>query len=60
MSCDSSIWIVKRPPINPVAYVGLRVVDDLAYGAGVARGAIAERSLAAVKPDFRSWPGSGD
>lgn len=47
-------WIDKRPSIDPGRYVAIRIGDDLAYGVGVVRGAIAERSAAALMPDFSS------
>ncbi len=50
-------WVKMRPSINPAAYIGLRVADDATYGWGVVSGALAERSLAALRPDFTSWPG---
>ena len=34
-----------------------RLVDDLAYGAGVWKGVIAERDPAPLVPEFKSWPG---
>jgi hypothetical protein len=34
-----------------------RLVDDLAYGAGVWKGVLAEREPAPLVPDFTSWPG---
>jgi len=34
----------------------LRILDDMAYGAGVWKGAITERCIAALRPDLRSWP----
>jgi hypothetical protein len=34
-----------------------RLVDDLAYGAGVWKGVLAEREPGPLVPDFRSWPG---
>ncbi|MEO6123963.1 MAG: mycofactocin biosynthesis glycosyltransferase MftF [Ilumatobacteraceae bacterium] len=49
-------WIRNQPPIDPVRYVAIRFADDLAYGVGVARGVITERSVSALIPDFSSWP----
>jgi mycofactocin system glycosyltransferase len=34
-----------------------RLVDDLAYGAGLWKGVIAERELGPLRPRFTSWPG---
>lgn len=48
-------WVRLRPPMNPLAYIAIRNLDDLAYGAGVFVGVVEERSLEAVRPDFSSW-----
>lgn len=50
-------WVATRPRMGPAAYVALRVVDDIAYGAGVWAGCVVERSTAALRPDLVSWPG---
>jgi mycofactocin glycosyltransferase len=50
-------WRSKRPKLDPIRYVGIRLLDDAAYGAGVWAGALKLRSLRALKPDFTSWPG---
>ena len=42
---------------DPARYVGLRLADDIAYGAGVWRGVIDERDCGAVAPKFTNWPG---
>jgi mycofactocin system glycosyltransferase len=34
-----------------------RLVDDLAYGAGLWKGVLAEREPGPLVPDFKSWPG---
>ena len=52
-------WLKQRPPLDPASYVGLRLLDDLAYGAGVWRGMLAERTVAPIVPDLTSWPGRG-
>ena len=52
-------WVQHRPPIGPVRYMVLRLLDDAAYGAGVWLGAIRHRSTAALRPDLTSWPGRG-
>ena len=49
-------WFTKRPQLNPASYVALRLLDDLAYGTGLASGALRERSLDALTPDLTSWP----
>lgn len=50
-------WVGSRGPLNPVRYVGLRLADDVTYGAGVWIGAIEERSGGALMPKFTNWPG---
>jgi mycofactocin glycosyltransferase len=35
----------------------VRVLDDVAYGAGVWRGVLRERTIAPLLPRFSSWPG---
>ncbi len=42
---------------DPVSGTVVRVVDDLAYGAGVWQGCLRHRSVHALVPDLRSWPG---
>ncbi len=43
---------------RPASSVALRLAADVAYGAGVWRGAIRERSFAALVPDLSNWPPS--
>jgi mycofactocin glycosyltransferase len=50
-------WRSKRPKLDPVRYVGIRLLDDAAYCTGVWAGALKLRSFRALKPDFTSWPG---
>jgi mycofactocin system glycosyltransferase len=50
-------WREQRPRLDPARWVALRLVDDLAYGAGVWTGCRRERSLAALCPDLTLWPG---
>jgi mycofactocin glycosyltransferase len=50
-------WRSKRPKLDPFRYVGIRLLDDASYCAGVWLGAIKRRSFTALKPDFTSWPG---
>ena len=35
-----------------------RLVDDLAYGAGLWKGVLAEREPGPLRPRFTSWPGT--
>lgn len=43
-------WIRSRPDIQPASYLGLRIIDDMAYGSGVAVGCWQRRSIASVLP----------
>jgi hypothetical protein len=49
-------WIGQRPPLDPVRYVGLRLLDDAAYGTGLWQGAFDRRTAAPLLPDLTSWP----
>ncbi|MHB1089946.1 MAG: mycofactocin biosynthesis glycosyltransferase MftF, partial [Ilumatobacteraceae bacterium] len=49
-------WWSQRPALNPLQYLALRLIDDASYGAGVWEGALAHRSIDALKPDVSSWP----
>jgi mycofactocin system glycosyltransferase len=49
-------WMRTRPAIDPVRYIALRLLDDAAYGVGVWRGAVEERTIEPLLPDFASWP----
>lgn len=42
-----------RPGIDPVRYVGLRALDDLAYGLGLWQGVVQQRSIGALIPLLR-------
>ncbi|MGD9998477.1 MAG: mycofactocin biosynthesis glycosyltransferase MftF [Ilumatobacteraceae bacterium] len=53
-------WISRRPALHPAQYFALRMLDDAAYGLGVWQGAIAERSIEALRPSFEPWPPRGD
>ncbi|HEY8481799.1 MAG TPA: mycofactocin biosynthesis glycosyltransferase MftF [Spirillospora sp.] len=46
-------WVRERPPLDPVRYAALRLVDDAAYGSGVTASAIRARSAAPLLPDVR-------
>ncbi len=50
-------WWRERPALDPVTAVAVRLADDLSYGAGVWAGVIGQRDLAAILPEFTSWPG---
>ncbi|MEW6472188.1 MAG: mycofactocin biosynthesis glycosyltransferase MftF [Actinomycetota bacterium] len=47
-------WLQRRPRLDPIRFVGLRLIDDVAYAAGVWAGCARERSGKALLPDFRS------
>jgi mycofactocin glycosyltransferase len=49
-------WVRQRPPLDPVRYVALRILDDAAYGVGLWRGAIDRRTVEPLLPDLTSWP----
>lgn len=53
-------WHSDRPPIDLLRSLGLRVLDDVAYGTGVWAGALRQRHAGALLPSFVSWPGRGD
>ena len=50
-------WWSKRPALDPLRYLAIRLIDDASYGAGVWEGAVARRSTDALKPDVSPWPG---
>lgn len=45
-------WSRRKPGLDPVRYVALRVLDDMSYGAGVWSGVRAEKKLGAITPRF--------
>jgi hypothetical protein len=45
-------WRAQRPSLRAGTYVALRLLDDLAYGAGVWLGSARTRSAAALLPSF--------
>ncbi len=49
-------WLRAQPDIDPLRYVGLRLLDDAAYGVGVMHGSARARSIDALIPDLSSWP----
>ncbi len=52
-------WISQRPPLDPVRYMALRLVDDSAYGSGVLSASFANRTLRTLVPRIRI-PGRAD
>lgn len=53
-------WVRGSRPAGFVRSVALHTVDDMAYGVGVWKGVIAERTLAPILPSFAEWPGRRD
>lgn len=49
-------WAAQRPPLDPVRYSALRLVDDAAYGTGVISSTLKARNWATLRPHIR-WPG---
>ncbi len=45
-------WTRRKPEVDPLRYVALRVIDDASYGAGVWSGARREGSWDAIRPRF--------
>ncbi len=43
--------------LDPIRWLAARLLDDVAYGAGVWAGAIRERSVRALLPRLVEWPG---
>jgi hypothetical protein len=49
-------WWRRRPGLDPVRWVALSVVDDVAYGAGVWTGSVRARSFGPLIPAVRWSP----
>ena len=47
-------WRAERPPIDPLRWTALRLLDDAAYGWGVWRGCLRARTLDPLRPDL-AW-----
>jgi mycofactocin system glycosyltransferase len=45
-------WVRRKPEIDPLRYVALRVIDDASYGAGVWNGARRNGRWEAITPRF--------
>ncbi|MGK2957932.1 MAG: mycofactocin biosynthesis glycosyltransferase MftF, partial [Acidimicrobiales bacterium] len=43
-------WVHRRPRLDPFRYLGLRVLDDSSYAAGVWEGCITERTISPLLP----------
>jgi mycofactocin system glycosyltransferase len=50
-------WNRDRLRMGLVSWIAFRLLDDVAYGAGVWAGSLRERSWTALRPDLTSWPG---
>lgn len=50
-------WATRRPPLDPIRYTGLRLLDDAAYGSGVIAASARARTLRTLLPSIR-WPHS--
>lgn len=48
-------FATQRPPLDPVRYTFMRLVDDAAYGTGVLASCIRARRADALRPTIR-WP----
>jgi hypothetical protein len=51
-------WFIRRPQLDPVRYVALRLVEDVAYGSGVIASAITDKRPGVLVPLVR-MPGRG-
>ncbi|HVW44511.1 MAG TPA: mycofactocin biosynthesis glycosyltransferase MftF [Amycolatopsis sp.] len=51
-------WATARPAVDPVRWMLARTADDLAYGAGVWRGCVRERTVLPLVPSLSDWPGN--
>jgi mycofactocin system glycosyltransferase len=50
-------WYSRGATVGLPAWLAARVLDDLAYGAGVWWGAIRHRTVKPLLPDLSDWPG---
>lgn len=50
-------WRERRPRLDPIQYVGIRLLDDASYCVGVWRGCLDEKTIGPLVPDLTSWPG---
>lgn len=46
-------WAKTRPPMNPLAFLALRLLDDAAYGTGVIVSSFRARTWKPLTPDIR-------
>ncbi|WP_267594853.1 mycofactocin biosynthesis glycosyltransferase MftF [Carbonactinospora thermoautotrophica] len=52
-------WVQSRPRLDPGRFLLARILDDLAYGAGLWLGCHRHRTVAPLLPDLTSWPKPG-
>ncbi len=50
-------WNDRRPALGLGQWMGYRLADDMAYGAGVWWGCLRHGSFRALVPDLTNWPG---
>jgi mycofactocin glycosyltransferase len=50
-------WRERRPTLDPVRYVCLRILEDASYCTGVWIGCAHERTFAPLRPAVVNWPG---
>jgi mycofactocin glycosyltransferase len=47
----------RKPKMNPLTYIGIRLLDDTSYCAGLWWGCITNRNLKPLLPKMNNWPG---
>ena len=52
-------WRERQPALDPLRYVGLRLLEDAAYCTGVWLGCARHRTVAPLLPDLSGLPGRG-
>jgi mycofactocin system glycosyltransferase len=53
-------WWRRRPPVDPIRWTAVSLLDDVAYSTGVWAGALSGRSFGALRPILTSWPVRGE
>ncbi|HKY17018.1 MAG TPA: hypothetical protein VJM33_18975, partial [Microthrixaceae bacterium] len=51
-------WSRSGRNLDPARFVALSLADDVAYSVGVWKGCVRDRSIGALLPRLRSWPGA--
>ena len=49
-------WHRHRPDLDPLTFLGLHLVDDMAYSTGVWVGCVRARTFEPVTPELTAWP----